>query len=114
MEIPFRPSIISTVVCMLFLMFTSVVHAGVETGSFERGKALHNEDCLTCHTPEKYYLRKNRIVNSFPRLIIQVRKCQLDVGAEWDADQFNDVLLYVNRTYYKFDPVADTGNKKQD
>ena len=72
-----------------------------DSASSKRGKILHNEDCLICHKPETHYLRKNRIVNTYPRLVVQVRNCQLDVGAEWSVDQFMDVFNYVNENFYK-------------
>jgi len=84
---------------LILLAYTSLSIA--EPIASPRGKKLHDEDCLICHQPEKYYLRKNRIVNTYPRLVVQVLNCQLDVGAEWDADEFLDVFNYVNNNYYK-------------
>jgi hypothetical protein len=88
-------------ICVLFFasgFFSNAVFAA----SYERGKELHDEDCLICHKPEVYYLREKRIVKTLPKLIIQLRKCQLDVGAEWEVGQFLDVLEYVNTGFYKF------------
>ena len=79
--------------------------AGVEIAALARGGVLHDEDCLMCHSPA-YYVRPDRIVTTYPRLIRQVRSCQLDVGVEWDIDQYLDVLEYLNTIYYKFEGVG--------
>jgi hypothetical protein len=85
-----------------FFMVAHDVNAEVGSKDLgERGKLLHDENCLTCHKPEKYYLREDRI-KTWPKLILQVRKCQLDVGEEWTSEEFLDVLGYINNSYYKF------------
>lgn len=92
-------SVCRILLCLVFLTHTNLSTA--EPASSQRGENLHNEDCLICHKPETHYLRKNRIVKTYPKLVVQVRNCQLDVGAEWSVDEFMDVFNYVNDKYYK-------------
>jgi len=64
------------------------------------GKLLHDTECLVCHTTP-HYTRENRLVDSWDKLRKRVAYCRDDVGAEWDAAETEDVVLYLN-SYYKF------------
>lgn len=85
----------------------------VGTSSFaadiERGKQLHDENCLKCHTsimggdPNTIYTREDRRIGSFAALDKQVRRCKTSLGASWPDDQIDDVVTYLNETFYKFD-----------
>ena len=71
------------------------------------GKKLHNESCLACHSslmkgkPDTIYTRSDRQVNSLAGLQKQVNRCQNSVGANWFDDQIEDVVEYLNTTFYK-------------
>ncbi|MCU7837460.1 MAG: cytochrome c [gamma proteobacterium symbiont of Taylorina sp.] len=71
------------------------------------GKTLHNESCIACHTsltngkPDTLYTRPDRKFNSLHGLKSQVMRCQTSVGANWFDDQIDDVVQYLNTTFYK-------------
>ena len=48
------------------------------------------------------YTRENRRIESYPALIKQVKRCRDSLGVSWPENHTNDVLEYLNNTYYKF------------
>lgn len=67
----------------------------------ERGKSLHEANCVRCHGSE-VYTRANRKVTSRSGLDAQVRRCDTLVGTSWLDDEIQDVVDFLSRTYYKF------------
>jgi len=71
------------------------------------GKDLHNANCQSCHTslmggnPDLIYTRSNRRVNSIDGLRNQVTRCKTTVGVAWPKDQVEDVVEYLNTSFYK-------------
>ena len=66
-----------------------------------RGKTLHDEQCMKCHGTE-VYTRSDRFIKDREALAKQVQRCQLSAGAQWFDDDVNDVVDYLNTTFYKF------------
>lgn len=72
------------------------------------GKQLVEENCIKCHADavggdgSGIYTRKNHVVDSLAALRKQVHRCKTSLGVSWPADQINDVVAYLNKTYYKF------------
>ena len=67
----------------------------------ERGKQLHDKKCMKCHD-NGVYTRENRFISSREALKRQVQRCNLNVGAQWFDEDVNDVVLYLNESFYKF------------
>jgi mono/diheme cytochrome c family protein len=67
-----------------------------------RGKTLHDEQCMKCHGTE-VYTRSDRFIKDRAALAKQVQRCQLSAGAQWFDDDVNDVVDYLNTTFYKFE-----------
>ena len=67
-----------------------------------RGKTLHDEQCMKCHGTE-VYTRSDRFIKDREALAKQVQRCQLSAGAQWFDDDVNDVVDYLNTTFYKFE-----------
>lgn len=68
-----------------------------------RGKARHDEHCLTCHNSQ-LYTRPNRRVKNHAMLRKRVAYCANDIGEEWSGDQIDDVTAYLNESFYRFKP----------
>ena len=66
----------------------------------ERGKQLVDKHCTSCHD-DKVYTRKNRRVTTLDGLKKQVKRCELNLGLTWFDEDINDVVSYLNSTYYK-------------
>lgn len=73
-----------------------------------RGKSLHDDNCIECHVSIQggdgsgIYTRPDRRIDSLPALRSQVNRCKNSMGVSWPQDQIDDVVTYLNRTYYKF------------
>ena len=65
------------------------------------GKALQQENCMSCHGDE-VYTRQDRKVTTLAGLDKQVRRCELSLGLQWFDEDVADVVAYLNNTYYKF------------
>jgi hypothetical protein len=67
----------------------------------ENGETLHQENCVRCHD-SSVYTRENRRVQSLPRLGSQVRFCKDNLQITWFDDEVDDVVNFLNKTYYHF------------
>jgi len=65
------------------------------------GQQLKAKNCMGCHE-DGVYIRKDRRVTSLAGLEKQVRRCELTLGLQWFDDDVNDVVAYLNETFYKF------------
>jgi mono/diheme cytochrome c family protein len=80
--------------------------AGVSTTTdardLERGRALYDNNCRACHTA-----RVHRRVPRLPMNEDELRRIVLAwvrfEGMRWSGEDVDDVVYYVNRTYYQFD-----------
>jgi cytochrome c553 len=67
----------------------------------ERGKQLVKDNCTSCHD-DSVYSRKDRRVTSLDGLKKQVKRCELNLGLRWFDEDIQNVVGYLNKTYYKF------------
>ncbi len=74
----------------------------------ENGKQLHEDNCIACHTSQmngdanKMYTRPDRKVKSYQGLQKQVQKCRDTLDLTWFDEEVNDVVAYLNQTFYNF------------
>ena len=66
-----------------------------------RGKVLFEENCTMCHDSKKF-TRMDRHVRSLKKLKTQVWNCQDGAGYDWTQEQIDDVVEYLNATFYHF------------
>jgi mono/diheme cytochrome c family protein len=77
-------------------------------GDAANGKKLHNAKCAACHQRlysndgSGIYTRSDRNIRTIEGLIGQVNGCNQRVRANLSGDDVNDVVKYLNETYYKF------------
>jgi len=89
--------VLSVPVCSLFFGVTSVNAADIE-----RGKRLHDEHCVKCHSSDMY-TRENRIVNSPDALKERIRQCELSNDLAWFEEEVEDVSAYLAEEFYRFE-----------
>lgn len=70
-------------------------------GNTASGKHLHAKHCVACHD-SRVYTRAQRTVKSVEGLMGRVRLCNRQLGARLERDQLNDLVKYLNDTYYRF------------
>lgn len=87
------------------LLLTTSLHAA----DLERGKDLHDGSCINCHASmlggngTGIYTRPDRRIESLTALQKQVQRCRDSLGMPWPSDQVDDVVYYLNKTFYKFE-----------
>ena len=89
---------------LVFVLILQMLTASSFAADLENGKALHNENCVRCHQPE-VYTRANRMVNSYIELQERVRQCEIMAEMAWFEEEIEDVVSYLNETYYKFEQL---------
>lgn len=89
-------------------MALAVSQVSYAAGDAKRGKALHDENCVSCHANAlggdgtAIYTRPDRKIESFEGLQKQVMRCKTALGVSWPQDQIDDVVTYLNESFYKF------------
>ena len=85
------------------LLIASSAHADVKNG-----KELHDSNCTSCHISIQggdgtgIYTRENKRIETYPALIKQVNRCRDSLGMQWPENHINDVVEYLNTSFYKF------------
>jgi mono/diheme cytochrome c family protein len=69
--------------------------------NFQRGQELYGNHCQACHA-NLVHLSKNRKVNSLSELRKRVTSWATHAGENWGDSEVDDVLFYLNRTFYHF------------
>ena len=83
------------------LLLATCWSLSANAANIENGDELHFDHCTGCHD-ESVYTRENRNVRSLERLGVQVRFCKNTIGLTWFDDEVDDVVEYLNQTYYHF------------
>lgn len=89
------------------MLFANSAPAALMLGDSENGKAIHDAKCMGCHVAQfkdgsKVYTRANHTVNSIEGLLKRVEFCSKQTGANLSDKEINDVVKYLNESFYKF------------
>ncbi len=90
------------------LLIGVIFMPAIVSADINNGKELHNSNCTSCHISMQggdgsgIYTRENKRIESYPALIKQVNRCRDSLGVPWPEDHVNDVVEYLNSTFYKF------------
>ncbi len=76
-------------------------HAAPLPGDTAHGKKLYKANCVACHD-DSVYKRKDRRIKSIEGLKGQISSCGHQLKKSLTQDQINDLVKYLNDTYYKF------------
>ncbi|GEM_PF-227663 len=91
---------------LLIPIFTMLSHNSIAANP-AHGKDLHDANCQSCHASlmsgnaNQIYTRSNRRVTTISGLKNQVTRCKTTVGVAWPDDQVEDVVEYLNNTFYQ-------------
>ena len=86
---------------ILVLVALILVAFAARGADIENGDDLHFEHCTGCHDSE-VYTRADRKVRDLVGLGRQVRFCKDTIGAAWFDDEVDDVIAYLNASFYHF------------
>ena len=83
------------------LLLLAGLFLSARAADVDNGDDLHMTECTGCHDSTAY-TRSDRKVQSLDRLGTQVRFCKDNLGVTWFDDEVEDVIAYLNKTYYHF------------
>ncbi len=83
------------------LLLSQIVFVQIGQTGEHPGKVLVDSNCQQCHDND-IYTRSNSILQSYPELQARVEFCENASKAHWNDDQINQVIEYLNDSYYKF------------
>jgi hypothetical protein len=86
---------------ILLLMLSTSVWAG----EAERGKKLHDSQCIRCHDT-KMYQRERRVTQDWKNLRGVVNHWQSQLKLKWTETDIDDVAAYLNQQFYHFQVPA--------
>ncbi|HYQ72088.1 MAG TPA: cytochrome c [Gammaproteobacteria bacterium] len=88
---------------LMTLAVTCLLAAGIlpAIATADTGGELVAANCTSCHD-DSVYTRKDRRVTSLAALKKQVQRCELSLGLKWFEEDVDEVVNYLNTTYYKF------------
>ncbi len=92
------------ILCVLLIATAFSAQADIKNG-----KELHDSNCTSCHINLQggdgtgIYTRENRRIESYPALIKQVKRCRDSMGMPWPKEHIDDVVEYLNTSFYKFE-----------
>jgi mono/diheme cytochrome c family protein len=86
---------------MMLCLIAPSTDAALLLGDAARGAMLHAQNCQGCHD-NSVYSRPDRRVKSVEGLMAQVEMCNNYMRAGMTKEQRNDLVKYLNDSYYKF------------
>ncbi|UCE30677.1 MAG: hypothetical protein JSW68_11545 [Burkholderiales bacterium] len=79
-------------------------------GDAEEGRALHGEQCVSCHRSmfndengDTIYSADHRKIGNSAHLRQRVEACASQVGAGWFEEEIESVSRHLNEAYYGFE-----------
>jgi len=75
--------------------------AAILPGDAANGEKLHDASCTSCHN-DSVYKRKDHKVKNIEGLTEQIRNCEHMTDVTLGKTQVNDLVKYLNETYYQF------------
>jgi hypothetical protein len=88
-------------VLMLTFGISLAASASPLAGDTAKGKKLHQTNCTGCHD-DKVYRRTDRRITTFEALQGQINACGHQVKKDFSRENIDDMVKYLNDTYYKF------------
>ena len=98
-QYPARAGII--VYSLLLLAMVMTTPAPAFAANIEHGKVLYEQHCTRCHDT-RVHTRPDCRIGSLEALQSQVKRCELNASVDWPQQDVDDVVAYLNATFYKF------------
>ena len=86
---------------LLLLAMVVPTPAPAFAANIEHGKTLVEQHCTRCHDTG-VYSRPDRRIGSLEALKNQVKRCELSQSLQWPPPNIDDVVAYLDATFYKF------------
>lgn len=96
-----RPCYIMRLIPALCIAAALTVAAGAEAADTDRGKALYESRCDTCHETS-VHSRAVRSARTFDHIRAFVSRWDRELGGVWTTEEINEVARYLNERYYHY------------
>jgi mono/diheme cytochrome c family protein len=83
------------------LLLAGVSLASTAIAGFDRGQALYENHCRSCHEEWAHQREQGRVVGSLDELRARVAAWSVHSGLSWSAEEIDDVTDYLNRHFYR-------------
>ena len=83
------------------LLILSAIASPAHAQNFARGQELYNQQCQSCH--EDLMHARNRKLKTINGLRSRIQDWSSHSGNSWTAEEIDDVLYYLNKSFYHFD-----------
>ncbi len=98
------------VYALLLLAMSPATPAPAFAANIGHGKILLERHCTRCHDT-RVYSRPDRRIGSLQALESQVKRCERSQSLKWPQGDVDDVVAYLDATFYKFG--ATTGGAQK-
>lgn len=89
------------------LLYAGLLACGPgQAATFDRGQALYENHCRTCHETQ-VHLRETRRAATLDELQKWVATWSWHAALGWSSEEIADVTDYLNRHYYHFPEPGD-------
>jgi hypothetical protein len=88
-------------ICIALLQIAIQPVASAQDLAAERGRALYEARCDTCHE-SSVHKRSPRSASDFAQIREFVMRWDRHLGSSWRDDEINAVTRYLNDRYYKY------------
>jgi hypothetical protein len=78
-----------------------VVSAGATAETFDRGQALYENHCMSCHEAT-VHTRETHRATSLADLRKWVASWSFHASLDWSSEEIDDVADFMDRRYYHF------------
>jgi hypothetical protein len=85
----------------LLLMLAVLAAFPCRAENFQRGQELYEDHCQACH--EELMHAQRRKVKTPEELRKRIEAWAAHAGADWKQSEVDDVLYFLNRSFYRFD-----------
>ena len=86
---------------LLLLAMVAPTPAPAFAANIGHGKTLVEQHCTRCHDT-RVYTRPDRRIGSLDALKNQVKRCEQSQSLHWPQPAVDDVVAYLDATFYKF------------
>ena len=94
----------------LLLAIFMTTPAPAFAANIEHGETLLDQHCTRCHDTH-LFTRPDRRIGSLDALKNQVKRCELSQSLNWPQPDVDDVVAYLNATFYKFGGATNAAQK---
>jgi mono/diheme cytochrome c family protein len=95
---------------LLLIAMIMTAPAPAFAANIEHGKMLYEQHCTRCHDT-RVHTRPDRRIGSLEALQRQVNRCEHNASVNWPQQDVDDVVGYLNDTFYKFGGATEGAEK---